>query len=872
MSSAQKNLLAEQQHTPMMQQYLRIKAEHPDTLLFYRMGDFYELFYHDAQRAAHLLDITLTKRGSSNGEPIPMAGVPYHAAESYLARLLQLGESVAICEQIGDPALSKGPVERQVVRILTPGTLTDEALLAADHAPLLVAVKPLSDAYAISWLDMAAGQLQVSYCPSAAHLNTELQRLQPAELIYPDTYQWPHDGYQCQCSRKRPSWEFDPVSALPLLLRQLQVAHLEGFGIAADNPMVGAAGALLAYVKTTQRSALPHINQLRYERFDSALQLDAVSRRNLELVNALSGAKSALADILDHTCTAMGGRLLRRWLQRPLRDQQQVAQRLDAVACLRQPSQGAELLRQVGDLERVLTRIGLRSARPRDLIRLRDALAVWPDIQRWTAVDALQPWHQHLDDFSAQHALLQRALIEQPPLLIRDGGVIADGYDEELDRQRQLAAGASDFLEQLEQRERQRTGISTLRIGFNKVHGYYLETSRGQAHLVPADYQRRQTLKNAERFMIAELKVYEEQVLQSQGRALAREKYLYEQLLEHLAESLLALQKGANAIAELDVLLSFATQAETAHYVRPQFRSEPGIEIRAGRHPVVERMQRDAFISNDVLLDPEHRLLLITGPNMGGKSTYMRQTALLAIMAYCGSFVPAERAIFGPIDRIFTRIGAADDLASGRSTFMVEMTEAAQILHQATPQSLVLLDEIGRGTATYDGLALAYACADYLLEQKRAMTLFATHYFELTERFEGRPGAVNLHVSALEHEERIIFSHQVLAGAANRSFGIQVAQLAGLPPAVLQQAKTTLQQLQQQPSKPPVAASPAAADASSLAATKASYQATMALLQQLEQLSINELTPLQALQQLAHLQRQAAQLTPATRDEKSHLN
>ncbi len=848
MSTTQKNSAELASHTPMMQQYLRIKAEHADTLLFYRMGDFYELFYADAQRAAALLDISLTKRGASNGEPIPMAGVPYHAVEGYLARLLQLGESVAICEQIGDPATSKGPVERQVVRILTPGTLTDEALLPAEKENLLVAVNPHGQQFAIAYLDMASGRFQVLDCADEAQLTVELNRLQPAELLHPDTFQWPAAKQICDCVRRRPDWEFEYSSAEQLLLRQFNVRHLDGFGITANSPMVGAAGAIISYVRSTQRAALPHINQLHVEQRDQLLQLDAVSRRNLEVIRSLSGAKTSLFDVLDDTATAMGSRLLQRWLQQPLRDQQQVSQRHDAVAALQQLdfAQLKQQLRQIGDLERILTRVALRSARPRDLARIRSALEQLPTLQQHLQHPALQLWQQRIHSFPELLTELQQALVEQPPQLIRDGGVIASGYDAELDKQRALADGATDLLTQIEQRERQRTGISSLKVGYNKVHGFYIETSRSAAAQVPADYQRRQTLKNAERFIIAELKTHEDQVLQSQSRALMREKWLYDELLETIAAELTTLQLTARSLAELDVLRSFAEQALSHQYVRPNLVSDAVIDIRAGRHPVLERLQQQPFIANATRLTQARRMLLITGPNMGGKSTYMRQTALLVIMAYCGSFVPADSATIGSIDRIFTRIGASDDLASGRSTFMVEMTEAANILHHAGPHSLVIMDEIGRGTSTYDGMALAYACAEHLRLHNQALTLFATHYFELTERIGAQPGCENVHVSAVEHGDGIVFQHHVEAGAASRSFGIQVAQLAGLPLATLQTARDFLQQYEH--------SAPAAAPAARSVTPQ--QPAPHPVLNQLATLDVNQLTPLQALQQLAALQQQ----------------
>ena len=855
MSNAKNKSIDVSAHTPMMQQYLRIKADYADTLLFYRMGDFYELFYDDAKRAAELLEISLTARGASNGNPIPMAGVPYHAAENYLARLLALGESVAICEQIGDPATSKGPVERQVVRILTPGTLTDEALLSADQENLLVAINP-GDTYGLACLDMASGRFSVLEVDTREHLQAELERLQPAEVLYPETWQFSPAELNCDCNRKRPEWEFEVTSAHQQLLRQFQVAHLDGFGISHLKQAQGAAGAVLNYVRATQKAALPHITAITAERHDDSIILDAVSRRNLELVRSLSGQKSALFDVLDSTSTAMGSRLLQRWLQRPLRNHQHLLQRYDAVAALQKISVPTvkALLKQVGDIERILTRIGLRSARPRDLSRLRAALNALPLIREQLADKHLTAWSSSIKEFPDLVELLNKAIVDTPPLLIRDGGVIRDGFDVELDKQRQLAAGATDFLQQIEQRERQRTGIATLKVGYNKVHGYYIETSRAASHQVPDDYQRRQTLKNAERYIIPELKTHEDQVLQSQSRALAREKWLYENLITALSEHLVALQQSGRAVAEIDVLLSFAEQAITYQYQRPNLVEHTEISLHGARHPVIERLQQQPFIANDLELNQKQRLLLITGPNMGGKSTYMRQAALLAIMAHCGCYVPADKAVFGPIDRIFTRIGASDDLASGRSTFMVEMTEAANILHNATTQSLVLMDEIGRGTSTYDGLALAWACGEALLQSNQSMTLFATHYFELTQTIGLAPGAQNVHVEATEHGETIAFQHKVKVGAASRSFGVQVAQLAGLPQQVIHQARSHLKQLERAHREVKAEIETAQPSTTELA-TAVPSELEVALLQ----VNTNKMTPLEALTWVAQWQQKIQQ-------------
>lgn len=842
-------------HTPMMQQYLRIKAEHADTLLFYRMGDFYELFYADAQKAAELLDISLTQRGASNGKPIPMAGVPYHAAENYLARLLQLGESVAICEQVGDPATSKGPVERKVVRVLTPGTVTDEALLNESSENLLVAVYPRDNDekshFGIACLDLASGRFSVSEVSNASTLQAELQRLQPAEILHPDTVQWQTTWHPCEARRARPDWEFAPDSAQALLCRQFGVQHLDGFGVSHLPLALGAAGAILNYVKLTQRAALPHIQAIHAEQSSDAVQMDAATQRNLELVASLSGGTTSLFSSINCTATAMGARLLRRWLQRPIRKRAELEARYEAVAALQNEDlqQLRQQLRAIGDLERILSRIALRSARPRDLTRLRSALQALPELrQQLSSMQPLAPWQEQLAELPELRSTLESALVESPPLLIRDGGVLADGFDEELDEQRALAAGATDFLKQIESRERERTGIATLKVGYNKVHGYYLEASRSAAAHIPADYQRRQTLKNAERYIIPELKTYEDKVLQAQSRALAREKWLYDTLLSAAAEKLTTLQTTARAVAEIDVLHSFAKQALTHNYCRPVLTNARGLQLKAARHPVIEVQSDEPFIANDVALDEQHYMLLITGPNMGGKSTYMRQTALIAVLAYCGSFVPAAAAEVGPIDRIFTRIGASDDLASGRSTFMVEMTEAATILHNATPLSLVLMDEIGRGTSTYDGLALAWACAEALLQQNRALTLFATHYFELTQSVATLPGCKNVHVEASEHDETIIFEHRVSEGAANRSFGVQVAQLAGLPRPVLQRAKHVLQELEQDPKQQSL----------SFATPEQTVKEAPVepLVEELKGLNVNTMTPLEALQWLAHWQRQ----------------
>jgi len=784
-----------------MQQYLRIKAEHPEMLLFYRMGDFYELFYDDARRAAKLLDITLTARGKSAGESIPMAGVPYHAAEGYLAKLVRAGESVALCEQIGDPATSKGPVERQVVRVITPGTLTDDALLDARRDNLVAAVCKGPGGFGLSWLDLSAGRFCLTEIATATDLDAELARLGVAELLVEESLQL--DRLDDTIARHpMPPWHFDAETATRLLCTQFGTRDLAGFGCTDLSDGLRAAGCLLQYVRDTQKSALPHVRSIVAERHSDALQVDAASRRNLELETSLSGDSSAsLAAVLDRCNTTMGSRLLRRWLHRPLRDHQTLRRRYQALDSLRDASDDTlrALLEDIGDLERILSRIALGSARPRDLAQLRTATGLVPDIDRQlSALDSplLAELRARLGDHAATHELLARALIEQPPQLIRDGGVLATGYDAVLDELRDISENADRYLTDLEARERARTGLPSLKVGYNRVHGYYIELSRGQAAQAPDDYQRRQTLKGAERYVTPELKDFEGKVLSARDRSLAREKELYGELLATLGENLVALRELAAAIAELDVLATLAERSRTLNYCRPELRDEPGLRIRGGRHPVVEQLLKAPFVANDLDLHDDRRLLVITGPNMGGKSTYMRQAALIALLAHVGSFVPAEHASFGPLDRIFTRIGAADDLAGGRSTFMVEMTETANILHNATAQSLVLMDEIGRGTSTFDGLSLAWASAHHIAETVRAFTLFATHYFELTALATELPACANVHLDATEHGDRLVFLHAVKDGPASQSYGLQVAALAGVPHAVIKRARYYLQRLE----------------------------------------------------------------------------
>ncbi|AWX14039.1 DNA mismatch repair protein MutS [Mergibacter septicus] len=849
-----------EQHTPMMQQYLKIKAENPNILLFYRMGDFYELFFDDAKKAAALLDISLTKRGSSGGFAIPMAGVPYHSVEGYLAKLIQLGESVAICEQIGDPATSKGPVERKIVRIVTPGTISDEALLPERQDNLIAAVYQEKDHFGLATLDMTSGRFQISEHQERESLQAELQRISPVELLYAEDFS---DGQLLANYKglsRRPQWEFELTTAIKLLNRQFGTKDLKGFGVEKTLLGLCAAGCLLQYAQETQRTALPHINSISLSQNDNYVQLDIATRRNLELTQNLSGGtENTVTAILDRCVTPMGSRLFKRWLHQPIRQVSILQERQQAISALLDQDLTAKLkpmLQQVGDMERILTRVALRTARPRDLTRLRNALAQIPAIKQ-NLKDLHSPkiseLLQQIDDFSDLYQLLEQAIIDSPPLLIRDGGVIATGYNAELDEWRTLAEGASRYLEELELRERQNTGIESLKIGYNAVHGYYIQISRGQAENAPMHYVRRQTLKNAERFIISELKTYEDKVLKAKSVVLTLEKQLYEGLFDQLLPQLSALQMAGLALAELDVLSNLAERAETLNYVAPTFSSEVGIDIVGGRHPVVEQVLKDPFISNPVKLNSDRRLLIITGPNMGGKSTYMRQTALITLLAYVGSFVPAEKAIIGPIDRIFTRIGASDDLASGRSTFMVEMSEMANILHQASAKSLVLIDEIGRGTSTYDGLSLAWACAEWLANKLHSLTLFATHYFELTTLPQQIQGTANIHFDAVEHNETIAFMYSVQEGAVNKSYGIAVAALAGVPKTVIQLAQKKLAQLERLSQNQNIHQIPLHQQGELALMNKNESQ--KAIFELLEQLDLDNLTPKQALVYLYQLKK-----------------
>lgn len=872
MSAAQTDL---SHHTPMMRQYLRIKGEHPNELVFYRMGDFYELFYDDAKKAAELMDITLTARGQSGGNPIPMAGIPYHSAEGYIARLVRAGQSIAICEQIGDPATSKGPVDRQVVRIVTPGTLSDDAFLEDRRDNLLVAIFNQRERFGFASLDISSGRFAVSELDDLEALQGELQRLRPAEILVSEDfpYQEVLDGYTGV--RRQGPWLFESDTARRVITQQLQVRDLTGFGCEELTLAVCAAGCLLQYAKETQRTALPHIRKLTRERREEAVILDATSRRNLEIdTNLMGGHQHTLAWVMDRTATAMGGRELRRWLNRPLRDVDVVQQRQQAVSALLEGFHYEpvhDLLKTVGDIERVLSRVALRSARPRDLARLRDAFAALPDLQ-----ETLKPVNSHhivklatvIGEYPELADLLERAIIDNPPVVIRDGGVIREGFDEELDELRNISENAGQYLLDVETREKERTGISTLKVGYNRVHGYYIEISRAQSGQAPVDYIRRQTLKNAERFITPELKEFEDKALSAKSRALAREKSLYDDVLETVAAQLAPLQDAAQALAELDVLSNFAERATSLRFTAPEFSEMPGFDIEEGRHPVVEQLLSEPYVPNDLLMDTQRRMLVITGPNMGGKSTYMRQAALIALLAYTGSFVPANRAILGPVDRIFTRMGSSDDIAGGRSTFMVEMTETANILHNATEYSLVLMDEVGRGTSTFDGLSLAWATAEHLAKEIRCYTLFATHYFELTQLADDLRHAVNVHLTATEHDDSIVFLHNVHDGPASQSYGLQVAKLAGVPQDVIRNAKAQLAHLES--ANAPVA-TPAQAAATAVSTapravrepleSASAWQGDMfasaepsAVEEALKDLDLDELTPREALNRLYLLQ------------------
>ncbi len=792
------------EHTPMMQQYLKIKAEHPDQLVFYRMGDFYELFFDDAKKASQLLDISLTARGKSGGDPIPMAGIPYHSADGYIAKIVRAGESVAICEQVGDPATSKGPVERKVMRIVTPGTLSDEALLDERSDSLLIAVNTNLQHYGIAIVDISTGRFSLLEIQGEEALHGELERLKPAEVLFNDAHSLSEQLKVYKGLRPQAPWNFELETAERLLCQQFHTKDLTGFGCDHLPVALGAAGCLLQYAKDTQRTSLPHIRRLTLEQRDESVILDAATRKNLEIdINLAGGRDNTLASVIDKTATPMGSRMLRRWLNRPLRCLNTLTSRQEALQWLISDYRFEQLspsLKQIGDIERVLARVALRSARPRDLERLKNAFQVLPELQ--DLLDTAQaPLLNSLKEtartFPELSDLLTKAIVENPPVVIRDGGVIANGYDAELDELRGLSENAGAYLVELETRERERTGIATLKVGYNRVHGYFIEIGKAQNAEIPADYIRRQTLKNAERYITPELKEFEDKALSAKSRALGREKALYEALVETLAAQLADLQDSAAALAELDVLANLAERADSLDYVAPTLTEAPSINITSGRHPVVEDVLDDPFVANSLSLSPERQMLIITGPNMGGKSTYMRQAALITLLAHIGSYVPAQAASIGLVDRIFTRMGSSDDLAGGRSTFMVEMTETANILHNATEQSLVLMDEVGRGTSTFDGLSLAWSAAEYLANDVKAMTLFATHYFELTVLPELCQGVFNVHLTAMEHQDHIVFMHEVQEGPASQSYGLQVAQLAGVPEHVILRARQKLIQLEE---------------------------------------------------------------------------
>ena len=791
-------------HTPMMQQYLGIKHGHPNDLVFYRMGDFYEMFYDDAKDASQLLDISLTSRGQSAGQPIPMCGIPYHAAEGYIAKIVNAGRSVAVAEQIGDPATSKGPVDRKVVRVVTPGTLTDEALMDANRDHLLTAVCQLHKTYGIASLDMSSGRFTLVEADTADQLQTQLQRLRPAELLFEENSNVIDHIQEWTCRRPQPSWNFTYDTAQRLLCSQFNTRDLSGFGCDAMKAAICAAGCLLNYAKESQKGDLPHLRNLQVELPQDTLILDGPSRKNLEIDHNIQGGEQfTLASALDTTATPMGGRLLRRWLNNPLRDIKVLEQRQDfisqAIAC-DSAEELQQCLKPIGDMERILSRIALRSARPRDLSRLCVSLSALPSIQ--TLLGSLESTKArslstNISEFPDTVNLLTKAIVDNPPVIIRDGGVIAEGYDTELDELRGLSQNAGQFLLDLETQERERTGLSTLKVGYNRVHGYYIEISRLQSGQAPTEYVRRQTLKNAERFITPELKAFEDKALSSKSRSLAREKALYEKLIEDLATRLPQLQSSSDCICEFDVLCCLAERALSLDLRQPNLKTEPGIHITQGRHLVVEQLITNPFVANDTNLSTTASMMMITGPNMGGKSTYMRQVALIVIMAQIGSYVPALEASIGIVDRVFTRMGSSDDLAGGRSTFMVEMTETANILNNASAKSLVLMDEVGRGTSTFDGLSLAWSCALNLARDIGALTLFATHYFEMTQLADQLQQVENVHLDATEHDDNIIFMHKVLPGPASQSYGLQVAKLAGVPRQVISEARQKLHLLEQ---------------------------------------------------------------------------
>ena len=842
----------------MIQQYLGIKSEHPNDILFYRMGDFYEVFFDDAKRTSELLGITLTARGKVNGHPIPMAGIPYHAAEAYLAKLVRLGISVAICEQVGDPATSKGPVERKVARVLTPGTITDEALLDNRNDSLLVSVACKSSSFGIASLDMSSGLFKVIEVNGTQNLANELQRISPAELLVQDTLV-DEMNLSSAVIRPLPPFDFDIDNGRRILHQQFDTRDLSGFGCNNLSLALGAAGCLIRYAKQKLRNNLDHITAIQQEDSSQNVYLDAASRANLELDENLSGGREkTVLHLLDHCATNMASRLLRRWLIQPLQHLSTLQARQASITEIKYTNIDDKLhkfLKQIGDLERIVSRVGLRSARPRDLARLRSAVSVLPNLEgilKERTNYALADFAQKLKPLPDVLSLLENALTIEPPMVLRDGGVIAIGYDTQLDELRRFNTGANDFLIALEEREKKRLDINNLKVGYNRIHGYFIEVSRGQSGKVPADYTRRQTLKNAERYITSELKSFEDKALNAKSRALHLEKQLYEQLLTLLNKSLPALKECAAAAAELDVLSTLARRARTLNYCKPELILSSGIDIKDGRHPVVETALKMPFIANDLILDTEQQMQIVTGPNMGGKSTYMRQTALIVLLAQIGSYVPAKSARIGLVDRIYTRIGSSDDLAGGRSTFMVEMSETANILNNATDRSLVLMDEVGRGTSTFDGLAIAWSSAYELAKKIKALTLFATHYFELTELPNLLTNVVNVHLDATEFKDDLIFLHSVQEGPASKSYGLQVAKLAGIPPAVLNRASSFLSKMEISASGTKV--SRPENDRNSQQSDKIEDGPSTAILTRLNEINPDHLSPKQALEIIYELQ------------------
>ncbi len=860
--------------TPMMKQFWAIKEQHPDHLLFYRMGDFYELFHDDAVKGSKLLEINLTARGKSGGNAIPMAGVPYHSVDGYLAKLVKLGESVAICEQVGDPATSKGPVERRVVRVITPGTLFEESLLTENSENLLAAISQINHKIGLAYLDVASGRFEVTELENFTQLAAEIERIKPAECLVADEPVWlqslPENVTSLPSLVNYPAWHFESSSCHKRLTQHFGTQDLSAYGCENSPAMIAAAGAILHYANAMLQDDLKHVFSLQHYQTTDTLVLDAISRRNLELDTNLSGGtNNTLFEILDKTSTPMGGRLLKRWLNQPLRNLERINARLEAIEDLlsqQTPEDFRLQLKPVGDIERILSRIALYSARPRDLLHLGRTLNQLPELTQALNVQTsakLLHLAKTIQTYPSLDEMLEKAICENPPMLMRDGGVISEGYDAELDELRNLKNEAGNYLLQLEQQEKQRTGISTLKVGYNRVHGYYIEVSKLQSAQVPAEYIRRQTLKAAERYIIPELKAFEDKILSANEKALTREKWLYQQILETINQDLQALQSTSSGLAELDVLVNLATQAQQLNLVRPQITTTSGIEIIQGRHLTVEALSKTLFIPNDTVFNQQRQLQIITGPNMGGKSTFMRQTALIVIMGFMGSFVPAESAKLGLVDRVFTRIGASDDLTSGRSTFMVEMTETANILHHATEHSLILIDEVGRGTSTFDGLSLAWAIAEHLAKKIQGYCLFATHYFELTTLAEEFNNTVNIHLDALEHKDKIVFMHQVQEGRASQSYGLQVAALAGVPQSVIQKAKTVLHTLEDQTVQQPNLSSQNQEETFSNPSQSmqqfdmfASIDPKLAQLKaQIEQLNPDDMTPKTALETLYHLKK-----------------